>query len=585
MRQIAVLAGLVCANWAMALVAYRVQVTEEAPQLRIEMSFEAHRTNPAVRMPMWAPGAYVLRRSFEAVIDLEATANGRPVAVTQNNDRWEIAAPAGEKITVRYKLNSAPDATKVMHWSGPSTYLYVEGRTQEPCSLDVRVPEGWKVAIGLPDVRAGQPYRAESYDVLADNPVSVGDLLIDEYWARGARHTIAMRGPARAYVNRKALVAACKKISETQIDFFGERPPFDKYVWHFNVNDRHDGAGGLEHLTSTQISFGAGMQKGAVGVFSHEYFHLWNVKRIRSKVLGPFDYTQLPVTGALWWLEGTTDYYAHLLLARSGQHEREDFLGQLNRNVATLEGNDAYDEVSPDESSRRVRETNNNQGNSNGYRLSYYNLGFVAGFCLDVEIREKSGNRYSLDDVMRALWQLTKNNQPGFEEDEIRRQCIRFGGPTLGGFYDKLILGPGPQPVGEQLAKIGLEFRERTIIDPDLGFTWLASPAQGGLRVTQVSELGTGRVVPGDVITAMNGQSFTQGTVYDMFMAADAIIRQLPNMGQVELTVKNAAGETRKVTYNSGLRYVPRRVIVSKPGATLDQIRLRNAFFQGRTWR
>ena len=572
-------------SWAAALVEYRVQVMEEAPQLRIEMSFEADRANPAVRMPMWAPGAYVLRRSYEAVLDLEATANGRSLTVTQNNDRWEIAAPAGEKITVRYKLNSAPDATKVMHWSGPSSYLYVEGRTQEPCSFDLRVPEGWKVAIGLPDVRAGQPYWAESYDVLADNPVSVGDLVIDEYWARGARHVIAMRGTARAFVNRPAMVASCKQISETQIDFFGERPPFGKYVWHFNVNDRHDGAGGLEHLTSTQISFGAGMQKGAVGVFSHEYFHLWNVKRIRSAVLGPFDYTQLPVTGALWWLEGTTDYYAHLLLARAGQHESGDFLGQLNRNVATLEGNEAYDEVSPDESSRRVRETNNNQGNSNGYRLSYYNLGFVAGFCLDVEIREKSGNRHSLDDVMRALWQMTKDDQPGFAEDEIRRQCIRFGGPSLGAFYDKLILGPGPQPVAEQLAKIGLEFRERTVIDPDLGFAWQASPALGGLRVTQVTELGTGRVVAGDVITALNGQNFTQGTVYDMFMSADALISRLPTMGQVELTVKNAAGETRKETYNSGLRYSPRRVIVSKPGATMDQIRLRHAYFQGDTWR
>lgn len=567
---------------AFAQADYVVSINQDPSELRVTMSFDAKGTNNAVRMPNWAPGSYALRDNYLAVKDLKVMVGGREVTATQDMDRWAIPARSGEKITVSYAMPATLDATKVVHWSGPSTYLYVEGRTQESCTLRINTPSGWKVALGLDDPRGRDPYRAATYDVLADNPVSAGDLMIDEYIARGTRHQIVMRGPARDFVNRRAMVAACKQISETQIDFFGGAP-MSKYVWHFSVNDRHDGAGGLEHLSSTQISFGAGMQNGAVGVFSHEYFHLWNVKRIRSHVLGPFDYTKLPVTGALWWLEGVTDYYAHLLLIRSGQHRETDYYNQLERNLAAVERIEAYKTVSPNDSSSRVGETNNGRGNSNGFGLSYYNLGFLAGFCLDVEIREKSNNRYSLDDVELALWRMNRDDQPGFAEDEIRRLCVRFGGPTLGPFYDRVIMSPGPQPLQEQLAKVGLVLKTKTLIDSDFGFTYAAAPALNGLRVSQVSGPAVGLLAVGDLISSINGSPTNQGTTFDLVEAFQAVSEAMPLMGSVELKVKNEAGETRTVRYDSAVRFTDRRVIERNRTATFAQIRLREDWLNGVT--
>ncbi|MBX3096954.1 MAG: M61 family metallopeptidase [Fimbriimonadaceae bacterium] len=569
---------------AAAQVDYVVSVSEEPSALNVTLSFDAIGSTTAVRMPNWAPGSYALRDNYLAVKDLKVMVGRAEVTPTQDKDRWAIAARPGDRVTVSYSLPATLDATRVIHWSGPSSYLYVEGRTQEPCTLRINTPSGWKVAIGLDDPRGREPYHASTYDVLADNPVSIGDLMIDEYIARGTRHQIVMRGAARDFVDRRAMVAACKRISETQIDFF-RGSPMTKYVWHFNVNDRHDGAGGLEHLSSTQISFGAGMQNGAVGVFSHEYFHLWNVKRIRSRVLGPFDYTQLPVTGALWWLEGVTDYYAHLLLSRAEQHTESDFYGQLERNLAAVERNESYNTVGPDESSRRVGETNNGRGNSNGFGLSYYNLGFLAGFCLDIEIREKSGNRYSLDDVTHALWDMNRDDKPGFEEGEIRRQCIRFGGPTMGAFYDKLIMSPGPQPIGDQLAKIGLELVTKSVPTADYGFTYAAAPALNGLRVSQINGPATGLLEDGELIVSINGSPTDMGTTYELVEAYQAITDSIPLMGSVELRVKNAAGEVRTVSYDSGVRFVDRRVIDRKSGSTFSQIRLRDAWMRGITGR
>jgi predicted metalloprotease with PDZ domain len=111
--------------------------------------------------------------------------------------------------------------------------------------------------------------------------------------------------------------------------------------------------------------------------------------------------------------------------------------------------------VSPYQASFQVAAANNGRGNSNGFQISYYNLGWLAGMCLDIEIRQQSGGKHSLDDVAHALYDLCKDNKPGFEEDEIRKQCIRFGGPSLGAFYDKVVMSPGELPIEEQLAKVG----------------------------------------------------------------------------------------------------------------------------------
>lgn len=570
------------AGAAQAQVDYTVAYGNPADKLTVTLEFTAASSNTAVRMPNWAPGAYVLRDNFAAVRDLAVTLDGQTVQTTNDKDRWAIPARRGQRVRVTYNVPTSKDATGVLHWSGPSTYLYVEGRTQQPCTLRINVPAGDRISHGLPDVPAGQPWRAPTYDVLADNPVSAGDLQMLTYTARGAKHEIALRGVGRQFVDAEALIASCKQVSETQIDFFGGYPD-TKYVWHFNVNNAHDGAGGLEHLSSTQISYGAGMGKGAVGVFSHEYFHLWNVKRIRSEVLGPFDYTKLPVTGALWWLEGVTDYYAHLLLTRSGQHNDQDMFTRIISNTNAVRRNENWGKVSPDESSRRVGETNNGRGNSNGFGISYYNYGFAAGFCLDAEIRHRTNNKYSLDDVMRELWRMTKDDKPGFPEDAIRTITIRLAGEGIAPFYDKLIHGAGYLPVEEQLQKLGLTWTETERRTMDIGFVYLAQPDKGGLQVRNVRALAEGKLNQDDVITQIGSTKFDQDTMRDQLDVVEHLMEDIRVGDTLNLVVKGADGQTRNVSLTVGETVAPGVEIRRQSGTPNNVVRMRLNWLNGRS--
>jgi len=497
---LACVSGPVCAQ-----IQYTAEVVPSESKLKITMHFVAKTNLTELKLPNWSPGAYVLRDSYQSISDLKVTSDSKQLEPEQLTNTWKLKTAPGQKIQAQYSLPmTVTDDT--VHWSGPTSYLYVANRKLENCRLKIIAPENWGIAVGLNEV-SGDPttFVAEDYDVLADNPMTVGKFLQDTYVFRGKPHIISLRNAAKSKVDRESLIKACKAITQMQSDFFGDLP-YDKYVWHFAVNDAPDGAGGLEHLSSTQITLASGVGPRAQSVLSHEFFHLWNVKRIRSKVLGPFDYDVLPKTGALWWLEGVTDYYAHLLLVRYGWWPESMLYRDIESNLAAIQSNPARLEVSPHESSYRVGEANNGRGNSNGYRISYYTLGWLCGLALDLEIRSQTDGKASLDDVMRALYAITKNNKPGFEEDEIRKQCVRFGGPTLGGFYDQIILKPGELPLEKLMQKFGLESKTVEETVTDIGFRLAPVPNQGARFTGDLPKI-TPPIQENDIVVKMNGIS------------------------------------------------------------------------------
>lgn len=502
---------------ALADFQYRVKPMPEQNMLEVQITIPVTKPITELQMPNWAPGSYVLVDNFNNVKDLKATGDGVAIeAAKPSNNTWSFDTSRAKTLTVTYSLPST-FSNGAMHYSGPSSYLYVVDRKAEPCKLILDVPKDWRVAIGLDEDRGlsrstrMSAFTAPTYDVLADNPVTMGDFVMDSYTVRGKPHYIVCRGPFRKDVDMNYLLKACRHITEVQGDFFGGLP-YNKYVWHFMVTDNYDGAGGLEHLSSTQITLASGLGPRAISVLSHEFFHLWNVKRIRSAPLGPFDYTQLPKTGALWWLEGTTDYYAHLLLFRSGWWGEDTWFADIIGNYNSVKNNAARLTVSPYDASYRVGEAANGRGNSNGYQISYYDLGFLAGVCLDTEIRYRTDGKRSLDDVIRALYDLTKDNKPGFAEDEIRKQCVRFGGPTLGEFYDQVIMKPGEMPVEAQLAKMGLKMSQQQVSFVDTGIRWTPSKTSKGARVQGVSgPAEAAGLMRDDLILSINGRS----TVFD----------------------------------------------------------------------
>ena len=513
-RALALLAlATLCAASA-AQVEYRISPDPAQGSLKVHMRSRVSAKESRVRMPNWAPGAYRLNDAYKGVSELKLTGdNDAALAFTVAEDgSWVVRTAGTSEVNATYRV-PATFTPEGVHFSGPTTYLFVEGHTTETCSVVFTdLPSNWNVLTGLDQVLPqAYTYTAPTYDVLADCPVTLGSGPVYAYVVDGKPHYLALRGPAVADVNTTKLIDACRAVTMQQMDFF-RGLPYKKYVWHLNITDGVDGAGGLEHLNSTQISIASGLGPRGVSVLAHEFFHLWNVKRIRSAPLGPFDYTILPKTGALWWLEGVTDYYAHLLLFRYGTWDLEAFHGDILSNMRTVGAKPARLEVSPHDASFRVGETSNGRGNSQGFGVSYYDTGWLVGLCLDTEIRSRTNGAKSLDDVMLALWEMCRNDKPGFAEDAIRTLCIRFGGAELGPFYDKVVGQPGELPVAAQLEKMGLRIADRMEAKVEVGFDWSPDKTAKGARVRNVRTPATDRLQNGDLVVEISGKRVMRET-------------------------------------------------------------------------
>ncbi len=493
------------------------------------MSAAANADKSDAKIPNWAPGAYVLANFAQGVHDLKAYANDLSelkVEKVKDND-WRIDTQKGKPFKVVYFVN-VPAANEIIHFSGPSTYLYIEGRKNEKCSVTMTLPDGWKLATGLdPSGRGPMEFSAPNYDVLIDNPVTAGKFESDTYVVEGKTHTLAYRGAAVAKLDRAKVTAVCKQITEICSKFFGGLP-YKRYVWHFNVFDAPDGGGGLEHLCSTQISLSSGFGPGAQHVCAHEFFHLWNVKRIRSSVLGPFEYDFLPKTGALWWLEGVTDYYSALLLYRCGHFDEKWFWEEAMRNINAFRSNAERFNVSIYDASFRVGEANDGRGNSSGYKQNYYNAGWVAGLCLDLEIRAQSANRNSLDSIELALWNMCRDGKPGFSEMEIRRLCKLYGGEVVQRLYDQWIALPGDIQIEDALAKAGYQIVSRKEDYAGLGIEYRPDPDRKGVRVIRASGPSEGKLMPNDLIVSIGNQQLAGLTPRGISAVFDSVSANKP---------------------------------------------------------
>lgn len=573
---------LALASVASADIHYTVELSSDQSLLKVTVEIPPKKgaTNLTLQMPRWGPGGYDYGDYGKDVIDAAARDEKGAVLPMEHPDfsTWRLATAPASKVFVTYSVKSGVQ-NDVLHYSGPSTYMYVVDRTKEPCLLTLRVPEDWPVATGLmsaPGIR--NEFMAPTYDVFADNPVTAGKFYGDAYVAATRLHYVALRGaPADIQAIDKAkLHDTLQFISAMETNFWGEAP-YHHYVWHLTAFPAPDGGWGLEHLASTQIGISTGMGPGMQGVLAHEFFHLWNVKRIRSKPLGPFNYQELPQTGALWWLEGVTEYYAHVLLRRYGWTDDKRFYSVIASNVSKVRHNDQRLKVSPYEASFRVREANNGRGNSQGYGISYYDLGFLVGLCLDMSIRNETHNKRSLDDVAKALYKKYGHGQPGFEEDAIRQECVRVGGAALGPIYDKLVMQPGELPVEDALAKIGLQLAEVDEAYTKLGFRAVPSRERAGIEIRD-PDAGSG-LKEGDLLMAINGESLADLPLTSLRGTIATKLTAAPAGTVLHLTVKRTGTEGTvnvDVTPTSATR--KQTVVQEAPGATEATVDLRKAW-------
>lgn len=444
---------------------------------KVRVLLKVEKPAKVFRMPAWAPGDYQVFNYGRFVDAIVFRKDGRSVSSRRGEDdnTWIVPGGATEvEYTVKPNRGNFSENLRVkpneLFVSGPGVFGGFEGHTRERQALTVAlVPSGSKAYSTLnrkPAPKNEATFEAKDYDELLDAPLVVGDSVREHsFQVLGKQHRIIAFG-SNGDADLRAFADITRRAAETAHGLFGELP-YPEYAFFMDFGGMF---AGLEHANSARVGLPARIApEQAASLLFHEYFHAFNVKRIRSKPLGPFDYTRPAVTGALWWLEGVTDYYASVIALRSKTVDPEEFLRRCSGEMSGLMRSDARLRVSADEASRRVWESRGSFGFSG---LSYYTKGHVLGIFLDLAIRTQTQGARSLDDVIRRLYNETKGSRPGFSETRIRELCVELGGPELGPLYDLAVLQPGDLPWGRVLPSAGLEWvdgRLRTREDATAG--------------------------------------------------------------------------------------------------------------------
>lgn len=424
-------------------------------------------------MPVWTPGSYMVREFARHVQEFAAVdGNDRPLPwIKTNKYTWRIqtgGSPA-YRVTYRVYANELTVRTSELNsdhafWNNANLLMYPEGGLNQPSTLNV-IPYGnWKIATGLPST--GEPmagrhwsFRAENFDILYDSPVELSDFKELKFEVRGVPHRIVIDGEGNYHPDR--MLNNVRRIVEVQIAMFGEIPYRDyTFILHLRANT----GGGLEHLNSTALGFRrhAFTTERAYlnfnSLVAHEFFHLWNVKRIRPDVLGPFDYTRENYTRLLWVAEGITEYYGNLTLRRAGLLSEAEYLGLLAANIQNFQEQPARRLMSAEEASfdawiKYYRPDENSVNSS----VSYYEKGELLGLLLDLEIRRRSRGTKSLDDVMRQLNADFAKRNRNYTSADFQKICEQLAGGSLDQFFSRYVRGREELPYNEFLSAAGLQ--------------------------------------------------------------------------------------------------------------------------------
>ncbi|MDK2125640.1 M61 family metallopeptidase [Parachitinimonas caeni] len=494
---------------------YRIAVTSpEAHQFEIHCHVaDPDAAGQCFTLPVWIPGSYLVREFARNIVSIRAESAGQVVALTKlDKQRWQ-AAPVKGELTLIYtvyafdlSVRSAYLDSQRGFFNGTSVFLAVEGKTDRPCEVEMVGPSAaryanWKVATSLPEAGAARygfgTYRAKDYDDLTDHPVELGDFTLATFEACGVPHDIVFAGRHNADMDR--LCTDFKKICEYQIRLFGEPAPFDRYVFMTVVLG--DGYGGLEHRASTALVCSRDSLPAAgetdiktnyrqfLGLVSHEYFHSWNVKRIKPASYAPYNLSQENYTRLLWAFEGLTSYYDDLTLVRTGLIDAASYLELLSQTITGVLRTPGrlvqnLEDSSFDTWIKYYRQDENSPNSG----VSYYTKGAMVGLALDLTIRQKTQGAKSLDDVMQLLWQrygrdFYEGGGKGVGETEWETVAEEATGLDLKGFFNHALRSTEDLPLPELLASAGVKWQLRA---PQSGTDrggWLDKPKAGGVTI------------------------------------------------------------------------------------------------------
>jgi predicted metalloprotease with PDZ domain len=429
-------------------------------------------------MPAWSPGRYVIYNFTRNVQEFSASeAGGKPLKWTKiDKQTWRVECRAVETIEVRYRvfandLSGTFSQLNETHANinGASVFMYVVGHKQDSIDLSIKGPDGWQIINGAAAGIEQSGFHFDNYDLLVDTPTEIGDFELDTFNFDGRTYRVVLHSLV-TFNEKERLITSLKQIVETQTRIFG-RPEFDHYTFIFHLVPPSYPTDGMEHLNSTQI-IEAGVDE-LIATASHEFFHIWNVKRLRPLELGPWDYSREVYTRNLWICEGLTSYYGNVSLVRSGVWSRQRYYQTLTREIQYLQLQPGRKLMSLEQSSwdtwlflatPKVEGTNHDRAT-----ISYYNKGEIVGLMLDLEIRRLTSNRRSLDDVFRYMYEeYYQRSRPetyylkgrGFSGLDFLRAVNRVAGSDLTAFFNSYVSGTDEIDYNHYLSYAGLKLEE-----------------------------------------------------------------------------------------------------------------------------
>jgi len=508
---------------------YRIEPADRhSHQFRVTLTLSQPAAEQGLSLPVWIPGSYLVREFARHVSGLQARQGSREVPLLQvDKSRWVARCRGSAALHVSYQVYAFDTSVRACYldgqrgfFNGTSLCLLVDGRETDAHRIEIgSLPRGWQVATAMQRVRGtAHAYEAADYDELVDHPFELGNLWRGTFEAGGVPHEFVVAG---AYVgfDGKRLLADTQRICETQVAFWHgrgtrARPPFGRYL--FALNTVEDGRGGLEHRASTALLAPRrslprpGMAAGheayldLLGLISHEYFHAWNVKRLRPAEFARFDYARENFTRLLWFFEGFTSYYDDLMVLRAGLLDAGSYLALLAKTINTVRATPGRRVHSLAQASFEAW-TKFYRGDENtpNITVSYYAKGALTALALDLSLRAAGS---SLDAVMRALWRSSRGGP--IDEEQILQAVESAGGRGLARELHHWVHGTAELPLQRLLEGAAVAVQvEATPLAAGLGLRLSEGPLTG-VQVKSVlidSAAARAGVSAGDELLAVDG--------------------------------------------------------------------------------
>jgi predicted metalloprotease with PDZ domain len=491
------------------------------------------------QMPKWQPGRYAVANFAANVQEFKAQSQTRSLVWTRIDDQtWRVQRQGNRSVTATYKvfgndLSGTYAQLDFGHatYTGGEIFMYVAGHKADPVELHVEPPPNWRVVNGRIERPNQRDWQYPNYDIFIDNPTEIGpDWTLDEFRVDGKTYRVVVHSRGDEDGRRPALVRDVEKIVRAQVRMWGP-PEFDSYtfLFHFAADDRS--SDGMEHLTSTHIIEPGILAErhtyaNAVSTAAHEFFHAWNVKRLRPIEFGPWDLTKPAATRALWIAEGFTQYYGMLMYYRAGVEEPEEFLQNLSDTIATIENSPASKLMSAEASSLAApfidTAVHRQRTNLSNTSLSYYLKGELIALNLDLLIRGWTRGQRSLDDVMRRAYEEFYLKGPnasyylkgrGYSIEDFARVVSEVAGRDMTDWFDRYIRGVDLLPYDEALATVGLRLVKSPAYQPYTAGIVVDRDDRQALRLGALhtnSPAERGGLQEGDVVLSIGGTNVSR---------------------------------------------------------------------------